>query len=62
MTPDQIVLEKAKNFLDNLPDLLIQDDGQKELFIKNAEGLIPSLSTVLVQEMEKFNRLLSRMK
>lgn len=34
----------------------------KESFIKNAEGLIPSLSTVLVQEMEKFNRLLARMK
>jgi len=32
------------------------------LFIKNSEGLIPSLSTVLVQEMEKFNRLLSVMK
>ena len=32
------------------------------MFIKNSEGLIPSLSTVLVQEMEKFNRLLSVMK
>jgi dynein heavy chain, axonemal len=62
MTPDQIVLEKAKNFLEHLPEPLLQEDGQKELFIKNAEGLIPSLSTVLVQEMEKFNRLLGRMK
>lgn len=62
LTPDQIVLEKSKDFLENLPELLIQADGQKELFIKNAEGLIPSYSTVLVQEMEKFNRLLTTMK
>lgn len=32
------------------------------MFIKNAEGLIPSFSTVLVQEMEKFNRLLKVMR
>jgi len=48
MTPDQIVLEKAKNFLENLPGLLLEDDGLKDLFIRNSEGLIPSLSTVLV--------------
>lgn len=62
MTPDQIVLEKAKNFLENLPELFVPADGKKELFIKNSEGLIPSLSTVLVQEIEKFNRLLTVMK
>jgi len=62
LTPDQIVLEKAKDFLDNLPELLDMREGQKELFIKNAEGLIPSLSTVLSQEIEKFNRLLTAMK
>jgi len=33
----------------------------KELFHQNEKGLIPSLSTVLLQEMEKFNRLLVRM-
>jgi len=47
LTPDQIVLEKAKLFLENLPETLEERDGQKELFIKNSEGLIPSLSTVL---------------
>lgn len=62
LTPDQIVLEKSKDFLDNLPELLLEAEGQKELFIKNAEGLIPSLSTVLVQELEKFNRLLVTMR
>ena len=62
MTPDQIVLEKAKDFLENLPEILDVNEGLKDLFIKNAEGLIPSLSTVLVQEIEKFNRLLTVMK
>lgn len=33
MTPDEIVLEKAKDFLDQLPELLDQKDGLKELFI-----------------------------
>lgn len=62
MTPDEIVLEKAKDFLDNLPELLDQNEGLKDLFIKDSQGLIPSLSTVLVQEMEKFNNMLTTMK
>lgn len=62
MTPDEIVLEKAKDFLDSLPELLDQKEGLKELFIQDSQGLIPSLSTVLVQEMEKFNNLLGNMK
>jgi|TARA_B110000285_G_C15027473_1_gene564945 dynein heavy chain, axonemal len=62
MTPDEIVLEKAKECLDTLPELLDENEGLKELFIKDAQGLIPSLSTVLVQEMEKFNNMLSTMK
>lgn len=62
MTPDEIVLEKAKEFLDSLPELLDQNEGLKDLFIRDSQGLIPSLSTVLVQEMEKFNNMLSTMK
>jgi len=62
MTPDEIVLEKAKGFLEQLPETLDQKEGLKELFIENSQGLIPSLSTVLVQEMEKFNNLLINMK
>ena len=62
MTPDEIVLEKAKDFLDQLPELLDQKEGLKELFIQDSQGLIPSLSTVLVQEMEKFNNMLVNMK
>ena len=47
MTPDEIVLEKAKGFLDALPEPLNLKDGLKELFIRDEQGLIPSLSTVL---------------
>jgi dynein heavy chain len=32
------------------------------LFVANAQGIIASLSTVLIQEIEKFNRLLVKMK
>ena len=56
------MLEKAKEFLDKLPEELDQKNGLKELFIQDSQGLIPSLSTVLLQEMEKFNNLLVVMK
>lgn len=62
MTPDEIVLEKAKEFLDQLPEAFDQNNGLKDLFIQDSAGLIPSLSTVLVQEMEKFNNLLVNMR
>ena len=62
MTPDELVLEKSKELLDTLPEPLLWEEGLKDLFVRNPEGLIPSLSTVLLQELEKFNRLLLRMK
>jgi dynein heavy chain, axonemal len=58
MTPDEIVIQKAKDLLEELPEPLDKKDGLKELFIANEQGLIPSLSTVLLQEIAKFNRLL----
>lgn len=57
MTPDEIVLAKVKSLLDDLPEILDRDMGKKEQF-KTTNGLLPSLTTVLVQEMEKFNRML----
>ena len=62
MTPDEIVTEKSKELLDQLPAILEQAEGDKQLFVANAQGIIPSLSTVLLQEIEKFNRLLNKMK
>jgi len=62
LTPDQIVLAKAKDLSERLPAVLDKDEGLKELFQANSQGIIPSLSTVLLQEMEKFNRLLAKMR
>jgi len=48
LTPDEIVLEKAKEFKERLPEELVPSSGLKELFVRSSEGLIPSLSTVLL--------------
>lgn len=48
MTPDEIVLEKSKELLDKLPSTLEKAEGLKDLFIANSQGIIPSLSTVLL--------------
>jgi len=62
LSPDEIVLEKSRELLAILPGVLDQKEGCKELFKVNDQGLIPSLSTVLVQEITKFNRLLRKMR
>lgn len=59
-TPDEIVLLRQKDILEGLPEMLERSAGKKELF-KEKNGLLPSLTTVLLLEMDKFNRLLSTM-
>jgi dynein heavy chain len=61
MTPDEIVTGKARELLEQLPINLdhMAEGVKKELFHRNAQGLIPSFSTVLVQELTKFNLLLN---
>ena len=61
LTPDEIVLEIAKGISERIPPDLDRNEGLKDLFKVN-NGLLPSLTTVLVQEMEKFNRLLKVMR
>ena len=61
LSPDEIVLEKAKAFTEKIPANLDRSEGLKDLF-KTQNGLLPSLTTVLVQEMEKFNKLLNLMR
>lgn len=48
MTPDEIVIEKSKELLENLPSILEKEEGEKSLFVANSQGIIPSLSTVLL--------------
>jgi hypothetical protein len=45
------VKERAKEMKKNLPALLDKTLGKKDLFKADKQGLIPSLSTVLLQEM-----------
>lgn len=61
-TPDEIVLERAKMLKKGLPALIDRAAGKKELFKQDKQGLIPSLSTVLLQEVQRFNRLLTVMR
>lgn len=56
---DQIVLELKKSIQEQTPELMLKEDGNKDLFVMDDKELIPSLSTVLLQEIQKFNTLLS---
>lgn len=55
-------MERAKLLKKGLPALLNKQDGKKEMFKMDKQGLIPSLSTVLLQEVSRFNRLLTIMR
>lgn len=49
LTPDQIVLNKCAELLEQLPEnFKWKEDGKPELFTTNEEGIIASLSTVLL--------------
>jgi len=61
LSPDEIIVEKAKQITEQIPPNLERADGLKDLF-KSHNNLLPSLTTVLLQEMEKFNRLLNVMR
>ncbi len=60
-SPDQIVTELAADYEKRLPENIDRATGKKDLF-KETNGLLESLSTVLVQEIERFNRLLTVMR
>ena len=58
---DEMVDELAEQILENLPAPLTREGSFKELFHLNKQGLMNSLTTFLMQEMVRFNRLLSVM-
>jgi dynein heavy chain len=62
LTPDEIVLEKIKDLTARLPTILDREEGLPILFKTDKNGLLSSLTTVLLQEMIRFNKLLRVMK
>lgn len=54
--------ELAADYEKRLPENIDKSTGKKELFKVNEAGNLESLSTVLIQEIERFNRLLSVMR
>ncbi|XP_060941446.1 dynein axonemal heavy chain 6 [Limanda limanda] len=55
---DEIVCELAEAILAKLPEQLDMDEALEALFIRDENGRLNSLTTVLGQEVDRFNRLL----
>ncbi|KAJ9531756.1 hypothetical protein QJQ45_021904, partial [Haematococcus lacustris] len=58
---DEVVAELAERLASELPPLLSRDEAAVGLFDRTASGKLNSLSVVLGQEMDRFNRLTSNM-
>ncbi|XP_066430422.1 dynein axonemal heavy chain 6 isoform X1 [Eleutherodactylus coqui] len=59
---DEIVSELAASILSKLPDKLDIADASEMLFTKDTKGRVSSLTTVLGQEVDRFNNLLNVLK
>jgi len=57
---DELVDELAQEILAGLPGKLDREEAHESTFALAAGGLVNSLGTVLGQEMDRFNRLLSK--
>lgn len=55
---DEIVSDIALSLIKDIPVNFNIENGNKKLFERNEHGLMSSLSTFLLQEIEKFNNLL----
>lgn len=60
-TSDEIILEMVADMKAGTPTLIDKTQHQKELFKRDKAGLLHCLSTVLLQEVERFNKLLNKM-
>lgn len=60
----EIILEIVSGILDKkeVPEPMDINAGHKSLFERNHKGLLPSLTTFLLQEIYRFNKLLKMIK
>jgi len=61
-TPEEIVLDLAKEIEEKLPKLMNKKKGHKETFRMKTETQMISLGVFVGQEVDRFNKLLSVMK
>eukprot|EP00794_Sanderia_malayensis_P006345 gene6346-7072_t len=61
-TSDEIVYELAESVLGKLPDSLDMELASKDMFKTDSKGRVNSLTTVLGQEVDRFNNLLKVIK
>jgi dynein heavy chain len=59
-SPDEIVYSIATKIKEKLPELITKEGASKDLFKVNKRGLVASLTTYLMQEMERFNLLIDK--
>lgn len=59
---DEIILDLIMELQEKQPEVIDPNDCAKNLFKLNNHGLMHCLATVLLQEIERFNKLLVRMK
>ncbi|KAG7222943.1 hypothetical protein INR49_015970 [Caranx melampygus] len=55
---DDIVCELAESILDRIPERINMDEAVEALFVRDENGRLNSLTTVLGQEAGRFNKLL----
>jgi len=60
-TPEDIVDELAETFEGNLPEILDREKAAPGMFEMMDNGAFRSLDTVLLQEMDRFNKLIKAM-
>ncbi|VDN99016.1 unnamed protein product [Rodentolepis nana] len=61
-THDDVVFELAGNLLAHLPPLIPKEKAKADLFNTDRKGRVNSLTTVLVQEVDRYNNLLNIIK
>jgi dynein heavy chain len=59
---DEIAYELADSILEKLMDKLDLDEAKQDMFEPDDKGRLNSLTTVLIQEVDRFNKLLKVIK